>query len=88
MLTHSQLLLSGLLTFFLFLTHHPIFSILRKVGENFLGTVKQVVEQYYRRLIDLENRKYDLEKEVELRDFQVDWQQRIHIVHSRKRANQ
>ncbi|XP_048526301.1 troponin I isoform X3 [Dendroctonus ponderosae] len=35
------------------------------------GQVKQVIEQYYRRIIDLENRKYDLEKEVEFRDFQI-----------------
>lgn len=41
-------------------------------GSVFLGQVKQVIEQYYRRIIDLENRKYDLEKEVEFRDFQVE----------------
>lgn len=37
----------------------------------FLGQVKQVIDQYYRRLIELENSKYDLEKEVEMRNFQV-----------------
>ncbi|CAH1123641.1 unnamed protein product [Ceutorhynchus assimilis] len=35
------------------------------------GTVKQVCEQYYRRIVDLENKKYDLEKEVEFREFQI-----------------
>nr|WUV29655.1 troponin I [Cylas formicarius] len=35
------------------------------------ATCKQVCEQYYRRISELENKKYDLEKEVEFRDFQI-----------------
>lgn len=38
-----------------------------------LATIKQVCENYHRRIDDLENKKFDLEKEVEFRDFQVEW---------------
>ncbi|CAH1963398.1 unnamed protein product [Acanthoscelides obtectus] len=35
------------------------------------GTAKQVCEMYHKRIIELENKKYDLEKEVEMRDFVI-----------------
>ncbi|XP_018564823.1 troponin I isoform X9 [Anoplophora glabripennis] len=35
------------------------------------ATTKQVCENYHRRIADLENKKFDLEKEVEFRDFQI-----------------
>ncbi|XP_028140805.2 troponin I isoform X10 [Diabrotica virgifera virgifera] len=35
------------------------------------GSLKQVCEGYHRRIVDLENKKFDLEKEVEFRDFQI-----------------
>lgn len=38
-----------------------------------LASLKQTCELYHRRIGELENRKYDLEKEVEGRDFQVEW---------------
>lgn len=30
-------------------------------------------ELYHKRIVELENKKFDLEKEVEFRDFQVEW---------------
>lgn len=38
-----------------------------------LGTCKQVIQLYHKRIGELEVQKYDLEKEVEFRDFQVEW---------------
>lgn len=35
------------------------------------GNLKQYCQTYYKRICDLENSKYDLEKEVENRDFQI-----------------
>ncbi|KAJ3631035.1 hypothetical protein MTP99_012191 [Tenebrio molitor] len=35
------------------------------------GNIKQVCTQYHKRIGELENQKYDLEKEVEFRDFQI-----------------
>ncbi|CAH1275469.1 unnamed protein product [Diabrotica balteata] len=35
------------------------------------ASLKQVCEGYHRRIVDLENKKFDLEKEVEFRDFQI-----------------
>ncbi|KAJ8932366.1 hypothetical protein NQ314_014733 [Rhamnusium bicolor] len=34
--------------------------------------LKQVCDGYHKRIVDLENKKFDLEKEVEFRDVQVE----------------
>lgn len=36
-----------------------------------LVALKQYLDQYHKRIGDLENQKYDLEKEVEFKDMQV-----------------
>nr|XP_015834629.1 PREDICTED: troponin I isoform X5 [Tribolium castaneum] len=35
------------------------------------GSLKGICQQYHKRIGELENQKYDLEKEVEFRDFQI-----------------
>lgn len=45
-----------------FCTHAP----------NLLAQLKQYCEAYHKRIAELENKKFDLEKEVEFRDFQVE----------------
>lgn len=37
-----------------------------------LVQLKSVCDGYHKRIIELENRKFDLEKEVEFREFQVE----------------
>ena len=37
-----------------------------------LASLKQYCDMYHKRINDLENKKYDLEKEVEFRDLQVE----------------
>lgn len=54
-----------------YLTLYHVLPTPKRMNYLFLGQVKQVIDQYYRRLIELENSKYDLEKEVEMRNFQV-----------------
>lgn len=41
-------------------------------------------ETYHRRIADLENKKFDLEKEVEFRDFQVENGGHDEIMHLRR----
>lgn len=36
-----------------------------------LVALKQYLDQYHKRIADLENKKFDLEKEVEFKDMQV-----------------
>ena len=38
---------------------------------SYKGELKSICQEYYRRICDVENSKYDLEKEVEFKDYQV-----------------
>lgn len=39
--------------------------------------MKQYCDQYHKRIADLENKKFDLEKEVEFKEMQVEYSSRF-----------
>ena len=39
----------------------------------FKGELQSICQEYYSRICDIESTKYDLEKEVEYKDYMVSW---------------